>query len=55
MMSSVCVGVCQFKCRCWGNKGSLFSCFTVGELGEEGWVKGRALSQISPMFNLIDI
>ena len=39
----------------WGNKGSLFSCFTMRELGEEDCKKGAALSHIRPTCNLIDI
>ena len=38
-----------------GNKGSLFPCFTLRELREEGYEKGRALSHIRPICNLIDI
>ena len=39
----------------WGNKGSLFPCFTMRELGEDGCEKGRALSHIRPTCYLIDI
>ena len=38
----------------WGNKGSLFPCFTKRELGEDICEKGRVLSHIRPTCNLID-
>ena len=38
-----------------GNKGSLFPCLTMGELGEDGREKGGALSHLRPMCNLINI
>ena len=38
-----------------GNKRSLFPCFTMKELGEDGCEKGRALSHIRPTSNLIYI
>ena len=38
-----------------GNKGSLFPCFTMRELGEDDYEKGEALSYIRPTCNLIDI
>ena len=39
----------------WGNKGSLFPCFTMRELGEDDCEKGGALSHIRSTHNLIDI
>ena len=39
----------------WGNKRSLFPCFTMKELGEDSCEKGGALSHIGPTCNLIDI
>ena len=39
----------------WRNKGSLFPCFTMRELGEDGCKKGEALSHIRSTCNLIDI
>ena len=42
-------------CCANGNKGSLFPCFTMRELGEEDSEKGGALSHIRPMCNLINI
>ena len=38
-----------------GNKGTLFLCFTVIELGEDGSEKGGALSHLRPTCNQIDI
>ena len=39
----------------WGNKGSLFLCFTMRELGEADCEKGRVSSHIRLTCNLIDI
>ena len=38
-----------------GDKGSLFPCFTMRELIEDGCGKGGVLSHIRPTCNLIDI
>ena len=38
-----------------GNKGSLFPCFNMGELGEDGCEIGGALSHLRPICNLINI
>ena len=45
----------ESKCRCWGNKGSLFPCFTMREKGEDDCEKEEALSHIRPTCNLINI
>ena len=39
----------------WGNKGSLFLCFTIRELGEDDCEKGGVLSHLRLTCNLIDI
>ena len=38
-----------------GNKGTLFLCFTMRELGEDGCEKGGTLSHLRPTCNLIVI
>ena len=38
----------------WGNKWSLFPCFTMIELGDDECEKMGALSHIRPTCNLID-
>ena len=39
----------------WGNKKSLFICFTIRKLGEDDRKKGGVLSHLRPTHNLIDI
>ena len=48
-------GVTSSNVIVWGNKMSLFPCFTIRELGEDSCEKGVALSHIRPTYNLIDI